>query len=155
MHFTTHDSNLSCNKWGFCKLCAVDTDFRLDKITQKLRQTRALRHKISLPCCRESARTNFVSKTKILNSVLSATTWFVASQVCWFVGGKTHNNWFASQLVLLQHVFCSPFYRTLKTCETEDVLESSQTESLFNKKLQAKPIGIHLANSNSRRRRIF
>ena len=27
VHFTTHDSNLSCNKSGFCKLCIVDSDF--------------------------------------------------------------------------------------------------------------------------------
>ena len=27
VHFTTHDSNLSCNKSGFCKLCTVVSDF--------------------------------------------------------------------------------------------------------------------------------
>ena len=65
VHFTTHDSNLSFNKSGFCKLCTVNTHFRLDKVTRELRQTRALRHKTSLPCCRETARTNFVSKSKL------------------------------------------------------------------------------------------
>ena len=134
VHFTSPDSNLSCNKSGFRKLCPVDTDFRLDKITRELRQTRALRHKIGLPCGRENACTNFVSKSKILNSVLSAKTSFVASHVCWFVGGKTHNincesTRFAAMLQNELHVSVARFTVPLRLMKLKTFLESSQLES--------------------------
>ena len=44
VHFTTHDSNLSCNKSGFCKLCTA-CEYYLpigqNNAGVKLRQTRA------------------------------------------------------------------------------------------------------------------
>ena len=121
-HFTTHDSNLSCNKSGFRKLCTVDTDFRLDKITRELRITRALRRETSLPCGRQTHVQILFQKVKSWNLYfLQQPDLLQARFADLFVVKRTL---IASQLVLQQHVFVARFTVPLRLMKLKTFLKA-------------------------------
>ena len=107
-HFTTHESNMSCNKSGCCNL--REHWFCSDKITRES-LARELRHYLQSNGKTGNINRSYLEPLYTLYDKFSqpATTWFVARQVGFLVRGKTQFNSFCSNVANKLHdVFLLP-----------------------------------------------